>query len=315
MNQLWWYTARASGIVGWALLAAGVLWGLALSTRALGSRPRPNWLLDMHRFLGAAAVVFTGIHVGSLVADDYVHFGLTEVLVPLASRWHPVAVAWGIVAFYLLLAVEVTSLLRRHLSRRLWRLTHLASFPLFTVATIHLLSAGTDRRNLPLRLTVLAVAAAVAALTLRRLAAPRPAAPTAKGTARERAVPVPAGAGPVATARTAPAAPPRGAAAPATGAARSGPRPRPPRNPSGWDGPVAWPSAPPVVEPARPPVTSPPSSPPSSPNAPPGARSARRGAEVPVARAGAPVRRTRPAVGGGPRPGLQGSLRDERRRE
>ena len=151
MNQLWWYTARASGVVGWAMLSAGVLWGLALSTRALGSRPRPNWLLDMHRFLGAAAVVFTGIHVSSIVADSYVHFGPTEVLVPLVSGWHPVAVAWGIVAFYLLLAVEVTSLLRRHLSRRLWRLTHLASFPLFTVATIHLLSAGTDRENLPLR--------------------------------------------------------------------------------------------------------------------------------------------------------------------
>src|SRR5439155_733185 len=59
-SHLIWYTARASGIVAWALLSASVLWGLALSTRALGKRPRPNWILDLHRFVGGAAVAFGG---------------------------------------------------------------------------------------------------------------------------------------------------------------------------------------------------------------------------------------------------------------
>jgi len=259
MNQLWWYTARASGVVGWAMLSAGVLWGLALSTRALGSRPRPNWLLDMHRFLGAAAVVFTGIHVTSLVADSYVHFGPTEVLVPLASAWHPVAVAWGIVALYLLMAVEVTSMLRRHLSRRLWRLTHLASFPLFTVATIHLLSAGTDRENLPLRLTVLAVTAGVAVLTVRRLAARRPVATSARTGSTDPADPVdPADvAVPPRRAGSAPPLPGSSgvpAAVPTWSSASSGTAPRPPlhrarpaASPAGRSAPVAWPTAPPTA--------------------------------------------------------------------
>ncbi len=101
-SQLWWYTARAGGLVAWALLSASVLWGLSLSTRALGKRPRPNWLLDLHRFLGGAAVVFTGIHVLSLMLDSYVHFGLVEVLVPFASQLAPGAVAWGIAGLYLL---------------------------------------------------------------------------------------------------------------------------------------------------------------------------------------------------------------------
>ena len=35
-DELLWYTARASGLVAWALLSAGVLWGLALSTKVLG---------------------------------------------------------------------------------------------------------------------------------------------------------------------------------------------------------------------------------------------------------------------------------------
>src|ERR1700682_5890473 len=127
-SHLWWYTARAAGLVAWALLTASVVWGLALSTHVLGRKPRPVWLLDLHRALGGLAVIFTGIHVVGIMLDSYVHFGLSEVLVPLASAWHPVAVAWGIVAFYLLTAVEVTSLARRRLPNRFWRRVHFASF-------------------------------------------------------------------------------------------------------------------------------------------------------------------------------------------
>ena len=110
--QLPWYVARAAGIVAWALLAASVLWGLAMTTRALGPKPKRPWLLDLHRFLGGLALVFTAIHVVAIMGDSYVHFGLAEALVPLASKWHPIPVAFGIVGIYLLAAVEFTSLLR-----------------------------------------------------------------------------------------------------------------------------------------------------------------------------------------------------------
>jgi predicted ferric reductase len=169
MGQLWWDTARAGGIVSWCLLAASVVWGLAISTRTVPGRVRPGWMLDLHRFLGGLAVVFVGVHVASIVLDSFVHFGLTDVLVPLASSWHPVAVAWGIVGLYLLLAVELTSLVRRRLPRRLWRAVHALSFPLFALATVHGLTAGTDRGNLLWQVTVWATTAAVVFLTAVRL--------------------------------------------------------------------------------------------------------------------------------------------------
>ena len=168
MNELWWYVARSSGIVAWALVAASVLWGLFISTRALGTRVRPNWMLDLHRFLGGVGVVFVGVHVLALVLDNYVHFGLVSLLVPFASAWHPVAVAWGVVAMYLLLAVEITSLLRRKLSKRLWRMTHALAFPLFALSTIHGLTAGTDG-NGPLRIVMASTVGAVAVLTWERV--------------------------------------------------------------------------------------------------------------------------------------------------
>jgi predicted ferric reductase len=168
-NQLWWYIARSGGIVAWALLAASVLWGLALSTRVLRGRPRPNWILDLHRFLGGLALIFTGVHVLSLVLDSYVHFGVTEILVPFASDWHPAAVAWGVISLYLLLAVELTSLLRKRISKRLWRSTHYASFPLFLFSTVHALSAGTDRAIVLLRAAVVVATAVVSLMVFIRL--------------------------------------------------------------------------------------------------------------------------------------------------
>jgi predicted ferric reductase len=168
-DKVWWYATRSAGIVAWALLALSVLWGLALSTKVFGKRPRPNWLLDLHRFLGGLAVVFTAVHVGSILFDRYVHFTVLNVLVPFTGTWYPGAVAWGIVSMYALVAVEVTSLLRKRLSKKVWRNTHYLSFPLFVFATIHALTAGTDRNTLLMRAVLVTGVVAIAVLTLIRV--------------------------------------------------------------------------------------------------------------------------------------------------
>jgi DMSO/TMAO reductase YedYZ heme-binding membrane subunit len=171
-TQVWWYVARASGIVAWALAALAVVWGMALSTRALGRRPPAPWLLDLHRFLGGLTVVFVGVHLVGLVLDPFVGFGPLELLVPLASGWKPVAVAWGVVALYLLVAVEVTSLLRSRLPARLWRSVHLTSYAVYALATVHLLTAGTDRHNPVLRAALVASVGTVVFFTVYHLVGP-----------------------------------------------------------------------------------------------------------------------------------------------
>ncbi len=168
-----WYAARAAGLVAWLLLTTSVVWGLLLALR-LGRRPSPRWLLDLHRFLGGLAVVFTGLHVSALVADSYVRFDLVDLLVPGASSWRPLPVALGVVSLWLLLAVEVTSLLMRRLPRATWHRVHLTSYGLFWIATVHALTAGTDVRSRLFVLTVQAAVALVAFLSLVRALAPRP---------------------------------------------------------------------------------------------------------------------------------------------
>jgi predicted ferric reductase len=171
-SQLWWYAARAGGLVAWALSALAVMWGLALSTRALGRRPRAPWLLDLHRFLGGLTVVFVGVHVLALWADSYVQFSLTELLVPFASAWKPWPVAWGVVAFYLLLAVELTSLLMKRLPKKLWKGVHFSSYAMYAFATVHLLTAGSDSRSPVLRWSVIATIGAVVFFTVYRVIGP-----------------------------------------------------------------------------------------------------------------------------------------------
>ena len=68
-----------------------MFWGLALSSRFLGKRPKPNWMLDLHRFVGGLATVFTLVHVVALMLDTYVGFSLANVLVPFTGSYHPLA--------------------------------------------------------------------------------------------------------------------------------------------------------------------------------------------------------------------------------
>lgn len=164
-SQLWWYSARAGGLVAWALLTASVLWGLVLSAKLRPPRVRPAWMLDLHRYLGGIASIFVAVHVGSIILDSYTHFGPSDVLVPFASAWHPVAVAWGIVGLYLLLAVELTSLARRSLPQRLWRRVHMLAFPLWLFATVHFATAGTDATTMAARVAMIGAAGGVCALT------------------------------------------------------------------------------------------------------------------------------------------------------
>ena len=146
--KLAWYVSRSAGLTCWVLCGVSIVWGLGLSTKLVRRRGLPAWLLDLHSFLGTLALVFVGVHIAGLVGDNYTHWGWREVLVPFASKWKPGPTAWGIVAFYLLIAIQVTSWMRKHLSKRVWHTIHLSSYGLFVAGTVHGIQAGTDWSNL-----------------------------------------------------------------------------------------------------------------------------------------------------------------------
>jgi len=160
-----WYLTRTSGLVGWLLLAAATLWGLLLTSRLLERRPSPAWLLDLHRHLGTLTVVLTAVHVGAIIADDFVDYTWREVLVPFASDVDRLAVALGVISLYLLLVVQISSWARGRLRIEWWRGLHLLSTPLFVTAGLHGWLIGTDIGN-PLVATVAIVVMAEIFLVL-----------------------------------------------------------------------------------------------------------------------------------------------------
>lgn len=163
-----WYVARACGLVAWALLTASVVWGLILSTKVLGMKPRPAWVLDLHRYLGGLGVVFSAVHIGAILLDQYISFSPVNVLIPMTSEWRPGAITWGVVSLYLLVAVQVTSMLRHRLPKKVWRVTHMLAFPLFLTASLHAFTSGTDSLSGIVRpISVLTVAAVTAFMAWR----------------------------------------------------------------------------------------------------------------------------------------------------
>ena len=143
-EQIWWYLTRSGGVVALVLSFASVIWGLLVSSKYLDGGPKRATVLSMHRLLGGLTVVFTAIHVVALYLDSYVQFSVAALLVPFVSAWKPIEVAAGIVAMWLLAAVQGTSLMMRRLPRRLWKWVHLASFALLPLGTWHAITAGTD---------------------------------------------------------------------------------------------------------------------------------------------------------------------------
>jgi sulfoxide reductase heme-binding subunit YedZ len=166
--QIWWYIARASGIIAWLLITASVLWGILLSTKLFPAHRRPAWLLDLHRGLGALSVLFLLTHVGALIADNYIHFDIVDIVVPFASEWKTWQVALGVFAFWGVVLVEFSSLAMKHLPKKLWRGIHFTSYLTFLLTSFHGTFAGTDATNkMYVATTIVTTVALVVALSYR----------------------------------------------------------------------------------------------------------------------------------------------------
>jgi methionine sulfoxide reductase heme-binding subunit len=167
MSSTLWYAARAGGLVSYLLLSCSVVLGLLLSARARLEWPRFA-VEDVHRYLAILTGVFLGVHVGAIALDQFVPFGLTNLLVPFTASYRPFATGLGVVAAELLVGVAVTNAVRDRIPHRVWRQAHYATLAVWILACVHGVLAGTDRHE-PWMLTLyVSAAAAVAVAGLSR---------------------------------------------------------------------------------------------------------------------------------------------------
>ncbi|MSX81967.1 MAG: hypothetical protein F2736_04165, partial [Actinobacteria bacterium] len=224
--RTYWWISRSTGIIAWAVLTLSVIWGLALTTRLLGKFPKPAWMLDLHKHFASLASILVGVHVVSLMLDGYARFSLSDILIPMHTQWKPGPIAWGIVSLYVLIAVQGTSLAKRHMPLKIWRMLHFLSYPLWALATAHFITAGTDAYEPVFAYTVIGTTILISALTLGRLLSPRAARVPSAASASASAAAAASAAAPVSAT---PSAAPASAAASETAGAKKPSAERVPR--------------------------------------------------------------------------------------
>lgn len=169
-DPTFWLLARAGGIAAYVLLTTSVLAGLTVKSRPFGRAVKAATATDLHRTLAFLGLGFVAIHGASLLLDTTLKLSPAALVVPGLSPYRPVAVAAGVIAAELMLAVYVSFRYRRRIGMKAWRALHWVTYLVFAGATAHGLYSGTDSsRSWALALYLGAVGAVALATAWRAL--------------------------------------------------------------------------------------------------------------------------------------------------
>lgn len=188
-----WYLTRGSGAAALLLLTASVLLGVANTTRWKTDRWPRFIVYGLHRNVTLLALTFTVVHVLTTIVDSFAPIGVLDAFIPFASPYRPFWLGLGTVAFDLLLALIVTSLLRRRIGTRAWRAVHWLAYAAWPVALLHTFGTGSDARTGWMLFLGLTCGLSVLAAIMWRLLAVRDAGPIVRAGATLATVGVLAG--------------------------------------------------------------------------------------------------------------------------
>ncbi|MGI8428194.1 MAG: ferric reductase-like transmembrane domain-containing protein [Solirubrobacteraceae bacterium] len=165
----YWYLARGTGVVSLLLLSASVVLGVLGSVRFALAPRWPRFAIDaLHRDVSLLVIVLLAAHIVTSVLDSFAPVALTDAVIPFASSYRPLWLGLGALSFDILLALVITSLVRRRLGYRTWRTIHWLAYASWPVAVLHGLGTGSDTKIWwMLALTVGCIAAVLAAVWTR----------------------------------------------------------------------------------------------------------------------------------------------------
>ena len=171
-SKVLWYATRGAGTVAFLALTATVVLGIAGAQRLQTARLPRFVVAGLHRNLTLLALALLGVHIGTAVADTYAPIGLKDAVLPFFSAYRPFWLGLGAVAFDLLLALTITSLLRMRIGFRRWKLLHWLAYATWPITLVHALGTGSDGRVGWLQIVAAGSTLAVGAAVLVRLGRP-----------------------------------------------------------------------------------------------------------------------------------------------
>jgi methionine sulfoxide reductase heme-binding subunit len=139
-----WYLTRASGTVALVLLTASVVIGIAAIARMRGPGV-PRFVVDgLHRTASLLAIAFLVVHIITAVLDSFASISLTDAIIPFIGSYRPLWLGLGAIAFDLLLAVAITSVVRARMGHSAWRGIHWLAYAAWPIAIVHGFGTGSD---------------------------------------------------------------------------------------------------------------------------------------------------------------------------
>ena len=140
----YWYLTRSTGTMALILLTLSVVLGV-IDVERYSTKRMPRFVIDgMHRTVSLLAVVFLVVHIVTAALDSFASIPLIDAIIPFAGTYRPLWLGLGAASFDLLLAVVITSLARRWIGYRTWRLTHWLAYASWPIALLHGLGTGSD---------------------------------------------------------------------------------------------------------------------------------------------------------------------------
>jgi hypothetical protein len=143
-----WYLTRATGAVTLVLLTASVALGVANVGR-LASTRWPRFVVEgLHRNVSLLAIAVLAVHICTTLLDPFASIHLLDAVIPFISSYRPFWLGLGAFASDLLIAIALTSMIRRRLGHRAWRLTHWFAYACWPIALLHAVGTGSDIKQL-----------------------------------------------------------------------------------------------------------------------------------------------------------------------
>jgi methionine sulfoxide reductase heme-binding subunit len=164
----YWYLTRSSGAVSLVLLTLALALGV-IDVRRWSTETWPRFVVDsLHRNVSLLALAFLGLHILTAVLDSFAPIALIDAVIPFTGSYRPFWLGLGALSFDLMLAVIITSLLRRRMGHATWRATHWLAYASWPIALLHGFGTGSDVKSTwLLALSIGCLVAAIAAVLVR----------------------------------------------------------------------------------------------------------------------------------------------------
>jgi len=168
-DQFYWLLARVAGLSSYAALAIALLTGIAMRTAVLDWLGSNRAMRSLHEYTTVLWLPLGALHVLSLLLDSTARIGVVDVVLPFHSSYGTLAIGLGALSVDVLVAVTITSYLKRRMRKDVWLWIHRLAYAAFALIFLHSVLSGTDFSDPAVSAITWGTAAGLLTLGLARL--------------------------------------------------------------------------------------------------------------------------------------------------